>query len=162
MPMLAEYHPDAYLLGPGDELRIVTYDEDQLTSNFVVNDRGNVTLPLIGGMHAAGTTTDQFASAVEEQLMRRKLLKNPSVSVEVRTYRPIFVLGEVAKPGQYPYQPGMTMLTAVAIAGGFTYRAEKDYASVVRTDAGHAETGKVVAKSFLSPGDVINVYGRYF
>ena len=78
------------------------------------------------------------------------------------SYRPIFVLGEVSKPGQYPYQPGMTVVTAVAVAGGFTYRAVKDYASVVRTLDGVAVEGKAVRQGFVQPGDVITVFERRF
>ena len=84
------------------------------------------------------------------------------MAVEVIEYRPIFVLGEVAKPGQFPYQPGMTVVTAVAVAGGFTYRAIEDYAGVVRTDNGTAMEGRAARNSFLRPGDVITVFERRF
>jgi polysaccharide export outer membrane protein len=77
-------------------------------------------------------------------------------------YRPIFVLGEVAKPGQYAYAPGMTMLTAVAVAGGFTYRAIENYASVVRTTGNEADEGKITPRSFVAPGDVVKVFERRF
>ncbi len=77
-------------------------------------------------------------------------------------FRPVFVLGEVAKPGQYPFQPGMTMLTTVAVAGGFTYRGVQDYASVVRTSNHNAVEGKITPLSFIAPGDVINVFERRF
>jgi polysaccharide export outer membrane protein len=82
--------------------------------------------------------------------------------VQVLAYRPIFVLGEVAKPGQYAYQPGMTMLTAVAVAGGFTYRGVQDYAADVRSLNGEVTEGNVTPESFLAPGDVIKVYQRRF
>jgi polysaccharide export outer membrane protein len=95
-------------------------------------------------------------------LKRRNLLRDPSIAVEVVSYRPVYILGEVAKPGQYPYQPGMTMLTTVAVAGGFTYRGVQDYASVVRTTDHEAVAGKVTPLSFIAPGDVINVYERRY
>jgi polysaccharide export outer membrane protein len=82
--------------------------------------------------------------------------------VEITAYRPIFVLGEVSKPGQYPYQPGMTMVTAAAVAGGFTYRAVLDYASVVRTQDGVAVEAKALRQSFIQPGDVITIFERRF
>jgi len=85
-----------------------------------------------------------------------------SVAVEVASYRPVFVLGEVAKPGEYPYRPGMTMLTTVAVAGGFTYRAVRDYASDVRTNGDQAVQGKITPLSFIAPGDVINVFERLY
>ena len=162
LPLLPDYNAPQYKLGTGDELRIVTYDEDQLSSNFLVNDHGDVILPLVGPVHASGYTIDEFAGKIEQRLVEQRLVKHPSVAIEVRTYRPIFVLGEIAKPGQYTFQPGMTILTAIAIAGGFTYRAEHDYASVVRTTGDHTQTGKVLPQSFVAPGDVINVYARYF
>ncbi len=162
LPPIADYQNTGYSLGGGDQVRIITFGEDQLTGDFRVDDRGNIALPLIGNVRAAGMTPESLGSAVSAQLKQRKLLQDPSVAVEVVAYRPVFVLGEVAKPGQYPYQPGMTMLTTVAVAGGFTYRGVQDYASVVRTNGDVATEGKVTPKSFVAPGDVINVYERRF
>ena len=93
---------------------------------------------------------------------RGNLVRNPSVAVEIIAYRPIYVLGEVNKPGQYPYQPGMTVVTAVAVAGGFTYRAVQSYASVVRTSDGAAMEGRATRQDFVRPGDVITVFERRF
>ena len=90
------------------------------------------------------------------------MLRKPSVSVEVATYRPIYVLGEVNKPGQYPYQPGMTVVSAAAVAGGFTYRAVEDYASVLRTTDGDSTEGKASRQALVQPGDVITVFERRF
>ena len=95
-------------------------------------------------------------------LQDKKILLNPSVSVEIIEYRPIFILGEVAKPGQYPYEPGMTVLTAVAIAGGFTYRAQTGYASILRRVDNHAFEGRVPRGEDVVPGDVITIFERYF
>ena len=111
---------------------------------------------------AAGLTPDGLAAAISEALVKDNLYTAPSVSVEVTTYRPIFVLGEVSKPGQYPYQPGMTVVTAAAVAGGFTYRAISDYASVVRTRDGVAIEGKATRQTFVQPGDVITIFERRF
>jgi polysaccharide export outer membrane protein len=99
---------------------------------------------------------------VTAALQRADMLRAPSVVAEVTAYRPIFVLGEVSKPGQYPYQPGMTVVTAAAVAGGFTYRAIEDYAAVVRTLNGVAVEGKATRQSFVQPGDVITVFERRF
>jgi polysaccharide biosynthesis/export protein len=121
-----------------------------------------IALPLVGGIRASGLSPDALAVKVGETLVRGNLLRSPSVSAEVIAYRPIFVLGEVSKPGQFPYQPGMTVVTAVAVAGGFTYRAVDDYASVVRTQDGVAIEGKAVRQSFVQPGDVITVFERRF
>ena len=153
-----------YTLGSGDEIRIITFGEDQLTGDFRVGDDGNVALPLLGDVHVAGMTTTQVDRLLESQLAAKGLIRNPSVSTEVVRYRPIYVLGEVARPGQYEFHPNMTLLSAVAIAGGFTYRAVEDYAVVVRTvnANGRALTGLVQANSFIAPGDVIKVYMRHF
>lgn len=151
-----------YRLGGGDQIRIITFGEDQLTGEFRVDDQGKITLPLLGTVRAAGLTPEQLDSRIAGDLRQRKLLRDPSVAVEILAYRPIFVLGEVAKPGQYPYQPGMTMLTAVAVAGGFTYRGVQDYAAAVRTTNGRAIEGKITPSSFVAPGDVIKVLERRF
>ncbi len=159
---LAEYHSEGYRLGGGDQVRIIIFGEDQLTGEFRVDDQGRIAMPLLGGMKADGLTPQQLEASIAAELRRRNMLQDPSVSVEVLAYRPIFVLGEVSKPGQYPYQPGMTVLTTVAVAGGFTYRAVQDYASAVRATGGEATEGLVTPSSFIAPGDVIKVFERRF
>jgi polysaccharide export outer membrane protein len=162
LPDLPPISQNGYRLGGGDQIRIITFGVDQLSGNFRVDDQGNVDMPLIGAVHAAGQTPAELADTITTRLRGQKFVREPSVSVEVLAYRPIFVLGEVARPGQYPYSPGMTMLTAVAVAGGFTYRAVEGYASDIRTIDGHAVQGKIMPSSFLAPGDVIKIYERHF
>jgi polysaccharide export outer membrane protein len=162
LPELSPVAPDAYRLGPGDVVRLITFGEDSLTGEFRVSDSGMIALPLVGGVRASGLSPDALATRVGEALLRANLLRSPSVSAEIIAYRPIFVLGEVSKPGQYPYQPGMTMVTAAAVAGGFTYRAIQDYASVVRIQNGVAIERKAIRQSFIQPGDVITVFERRF
>ena len=162
LPPLPPVHQAGYRLGGGDEVRLITFGEEQLTGRFLVDDAGDIAVPLLGNVHAAGLTPMELGERVTQELKSRNLLRQPSVSVEVLAYRPIFVLGEVNKPGQYPYQPGMTMLTAVAVAGGFTYRAVQSYASDIRTSDGQASQGKITPRSFIAPGDVIKVYERNF
>lgn len=154
-----------YHLGPGDQIRIITYDEPQLTNTFTVGADGNISFPLVGMVQASGATPDGLAGEIETSLQQKGLLSHPSVSVEVTQYRPISVLGEVNHPGQYPYQPGMTTLDAVALAGGFTYRAVTGYASDWRSagqNSGAAVEGKIGPGSKLQPGDVVTIYERYF
>ncbi len=151
-----------YQLGVGDQVHIITFGNDQLTGDFRVNDSGKISLPLIGPVQASTQTTSQLETSIEGTLKSRGLLGNPSVSVEVIEYRPFFILGEVVRPGQYAYQPGMTVLTAVAVGGGFTYRAIKDHFSIVRQSDGHAVEYAADRQSFVQPGDVINVYERLF
>jgi polysaccharide biosynthesis/export protein len=154
-----------YRLGSGDQIRVITYNETQLSNTFTVGDNGTISLPLVGTVEASGMTAGELASNISSTLERKHLINDPSVSVEVTTYRPIAVLGEVNHPGEYPYQPGMTMLTAVALAGGFTYRAVTDYASDVRHEGqadGHAIKGRIDPETTLKPGDVITIFERYF
>jgi polysaccharide biosynthesis/export protein len=162
LPELPSAAPGAYRLGPGDVVRLITFGEDSLTGEFRVSDSGMIALPLIGGVRAEGLPPDALAVRVGKALVQANILTSASVSAEVIAYRPIFVLGEVSKPGQYPYQPGMTVVTAAAVAGGFTYRAVQDYASVVRTRDGVAIEGKASRQSFVQPGDVITVFERRF
>ena len=154
--------PGPYKLGAGDQVRVITFGEDQLTGKFQISDSGNVAIPLLGTVPAEGLTTTELENNIEQQLKDKKILLDPSVSVEIVEYRPIFVLGEVSKPGQYPYQPGMTVLTAVAVAGGFTYRAQTDDASILRKVNGHSVEGRASRRVELLPGDVVTVLERYF
>ncbi|MFT8720346.1 polysaccharide biosynthesis/export family protein [Acetobacter sp.] len=154
-----------YKLGAGDQIRVLTYNDPQLSNTFVVSDSGTIDFPLLGTVRAVGQTPQGFAAALTNQLSNKGLLHKPSVSVEVAQYRPIFVLGEVSRPGQYNYLPGMTMETAVALAGGYTYRAIKDTASVVRTEGvveERAVKGKIDPQTLLAPGDVVTIYERFF
>lgn len=162
LPPLPANNSAEYRLGPGDAVRLITFGEEPLTGEFRVNDSGMIAVPLLGGVHAAGLTPAQLENAVALALQRANLLRSPSVSAEVTVYRPIFVLGEVNKPGQYAYEPGMTVVGAVAVAGGFTYRAVEDYASVVRRVDGAALEGKATRQAFVQPGDVITVFERRF
>jgi polysaccharide biosynthesis/export protein len=152
----------SYRLGPGDTVRLITYGEDSLSGEFRVGATGTIAVPLLGNVRAAGLTPTELGQSVADALKQEKLLQNPSVAAEVTAYRPIFVLGEVNKPGEYPYQPGMTVVTAAAVAGGFTYRAVEGYVSVVRTVNGKALEGRATRQTYLQPGDVVTVYERWF
>jgi polysaccharide export outer membrane protein len=151
-----------YRLGPGDQVKITTFGEQQLTGEFRISDTGTVALPLIGSVDANGKTPSELAAAIAKTLADSKLYVDPKVTAEVTTYRPIFMLGEVARPGQYPFQPGMTVVTAVAVAGGFTYRAVTSQFSIVRTVNGKAVEGRAERQSPVQPGDVITVFERIF
>ncbi len=151
-----------YQLGPGDQVRVITFGGEQLTGDFRVSDSNQIAIPLLGLVSTRGLTAPELSGRIASELRERKLFHEPSVSVEVVAFRPFFILGEVAKPGQYPFQPGMTVLTAVSIAGGFTYRAVTGYQSIVRTVGQHGVEGKVTRQSVVEPGDVINVFERRF
>jgi polysaccharide export outer membrane protein len=162
LPPLPPPASTAYTLGPGDQVRIITFGEPTLTGEFTVEVDGDIAVPLLDAVHAEGLTPHQLAEQIGGLLRSRHLFRDPSVSVQVVTYRPIFVLGEVNRPGQYPYQPGMTLLSAVAIAGGFTYRAVDGYASVVRKQHDTPTELKAARDAPLEPGDVVTIFERNF
>ncbi len=162
LPPLPATSPGPYRLGVGDRVRVITFGDSSLTGEFRVNDRGNVAVPLLGNIEAAGLTTAELEQRFAIDLERRKILNHPSVAVEILGYRPIFILGEVTKPGEYPYQPDMTVLSAVAIAGGFTYRAQTGTASILRHEDGRSIEGRVGRGTAVYPGDIVNILPRYF
>ena len=150
-----------YRLDTGDELRVVVYDQANLTSTYEVDQSGYVSMPLIGSVPARGATTAEVEARISNQLAR-SYLRDPDVSVEVATYRPFFVLGEVGNPGQYPYVPGMTAETAIAVAGGFTPRANMRVVRVSRTIDGELHEGRLAVTEAIRPGDTIFVSERLF
>ncbi|MBN8957612.1 MAG: polysaccharide export protein [Rhizobiales bacterium] len=150
-----------YRLGSGDRLRIVVFGQEGLTSTYAVDPNGSVTMPLIGTVPARGLTTKELAQSVTARL-KNGYIREPHVAVEVEFYRPFFILGEVANPGQYPYVANMTVETAVAIAGGFSPRAYKGRVRVSRTINGELMRGQVPLYAPVRPGDTINVAERWF
>jgi len=167
LPLLPPPTNTTYQLGAGDQVRVITFDVPQLTNTFTVGDDGSIAFPLVGTVQAEGLSSKGLASEISSELIHKNLMPNPSVSVEIAQYRPISVLGEVNHPGQYPYQPGLTMLGAVALAGGFTYRAVTSYATDIRPNttsgsAGGTVKGRIEGNSRLQPGDVVTILERYF
>ena len=124
----------AYRLDAGDKLRVVVYGQEGLTNTYAIDAGGSITMPLIGSVPARGRTPAELASAISARL-RNGYIRDPSVAVEIESYRPFFILGEVAAPGQYPYVPNMSVESAVAIAGGFSPRAQRDRVTLTHTDA---------------------------
>ena len=152
--------PD-YQLGSGDKVRVTVYGETSLSGEFFVTGSGMVSLPLIGEVRAAGLSVRQFQDAVQNALSDG-YLKEPRVSAEVLNFRPYYILGEVSKPGTYPYISGLTVLNAVATAGGFTYRADKSKVYIKRN--GESEEHKVPLdpSTTAAPGDTIRIGERFF
>ena len=150
-----------YRLDSGDKLRVVVFGQDALSNSYLVDADGAVTLPLIGAVPARGRTTAQLSGAIAGRL-KQSYIRDPSVAVEVETYRPFFVLGEVTYPGQYPYVPNMTVENAIAIAGGFTARASKDRVVVTRKLPGHTVRYAMPLQYPLRPGDTVAVKERWF
>ncbi len=150
-----------YTLDAGDKLRIVVFGQDTLSNTYTVDAAGVVTMPLIGAVNARGLTTAQLSGAIAGRL-KASFIRDPSVAVEVDTYRPFFVLGEVTFPGQYPYVPNMTVENAIAIAGGFTPRAVRDKVTVTRRPEGVPGRYALPLRSTVQPGDSITVGERWF
>lgn len=151
-----------YRLDSGDQVRVIVFGQPDLSGDFRVNDSGNIAIPLIGAIQARSRSTQELEQAITSTILANGLLVNPSVSVEVQTYRPFFILGEVRNPGQYPYVNGMTVSTAIAIGGGFTFRAEPDYVSITRQVDDRTIEGRAERNTLVRPGDVIYVFERYF
>jgi polysaccharide export outer membrane protein len=162
LPALPEQQAGPYTLGAGDKIKVITFGSEQLSGEFQIADTGKLAFPLLGSIPAAGVTTDQLQETLDQALRQKNILTDPKVAVEVVSYRPVFILGEVSRPGSYPYQPGMTVLSAVSTAGGFTYRAQEGFASITRTTGGAAAEGKVGRQSFVLPGDVVTIFERRF
>ncbi|QJE72227.1 polysaccharide export protein [Aerophototrophica crusticola] len=158
---LANKPEEAYRLDSGDTIRLIVLESQPMSGEYTVSDAGTVSLPLVGPIPARGQTVPDLERAIFARL-QKDYFEKPNVSVEVKSFRPFFILGSVARPGQYPYQPGMTVLTAVAVAGGFTVRARTDEVSIVRTVDGKSEEGVAQRSTQVRPGDVIYVFDRVF
>jgi len=156
---LAQGETPVYRLGSGDRLRVTVFGENDLSGEFQVDGAGSVAMPLIGEVRARGLTVRELEKAVTVAL-QDGYLKRPQVSIEVLNYRPFYILGEVQRPGSYPYVDGMTVLNAVALAGGYTYRARTTRLGIRR--ANDAEEREVGDDAVVLPGDVIRIPERFF
>jgi polysaccharide export outer membrane protein len=159
-PVVPE-HDAAYTLDAGDKLRVVVFGQEGLTNSYAVDASGHITMPLIGAVQARERTTEGLSRAISEKL-KNGYIREPHVAVEIDTYRPFFILGEVTAPGQYPYVANMTAETAVAIAGGFTPRADKRRVTLTRSVDGLPYRGKTPLSFPVRPGDTIVVAERWF
>lgn len=152
---------EPYTLAGGDRLRVIVFGQDSLSNSYAVDGGGRIAMPLIGIVEAQGRSTHQLARAIEDKL-RNGYLREPKVSVEVEQYRPFFVLGEVTSSGQFPYVNHMTVQTAIAIAGGFGPRANRNYAELTRSVRGEIYTLAVPLTTPVRPGDTIVIRERFF
>ena len=150
-----------YKLGPNDHTRIIVFGQPTLTGEYVLDGGGVLAFPLIGNVPASGMTPAELQRTIAAKL-DPDYLRNPSVSVEVSTRRPFYVVGEVQKPGSYPFVTDMTVLTAVATAGGQTYRANMGNFYVKRNDNGRVVRVAATQETVLRPGDTVVVRERYF
>ena len=150
-----------YKLGPNDRTRIIVFGQPSLTGEFVLDGNGVLAYPLVGNINARGMTPSQLQQTIAQKL-DTDWIKNPSVSVEVSTRRPFYVVGEVQKPGSYPYVTDMNVLNAIATAGGETYRANMHDFWIKRKVNGRVVRVQATQESMLQPGDVVVVRERYF
>jgi polysaccharide export outer membrane protein len=157
----AEPGEPSYILGPSDRVRLKVYGEQDISGEYEIDTNGYISVPLAGRVKAAGSNTRQLERAVASALSRG-LLKDPRVNAEVATYRPFFILGEVKKAGEYPYKSGLTVLDAVASAGGYTYRANESKVVIRRAGSNVEETIALDAPVPVFPGDNIRIPERYF
>jgi polysaccharide export outer membrane protein len=162
LPPIPNMSQTAYLLGAGDEVRISVFGLDALNNTYVVGDAGTISLPLVNEIPAKGKTTQELEALIASSLRDKDVVKNPSVSAQVLKYRPFFILGEVQRPGQYPYVPGMSVLTAVSIAGGYTFRANAKAASITRNEGEKVLKGSATPQTPVMPGDTILVPEDWF
>ena len=150
-----------YKLGSGDKIRLTVFRDDSLSGEFTLDGAGNFAMPLIGEVQAAGLTTRELEARIRDKALAGDLLKDPQVSVQVLNYRPFYILGEIKAPGAYPYVNGMTVLNAVALAGGFSYRAKQsDF--LLQRGGSNVQGAEVSGDTPLLPGDIVTVQERFF
>lgn len=162
VPMQVPAEFDApYTLDAGDKLRIVVFGQENLTNTYAVDAAGFIAMPLIGQIPARGMTTTDLRATIGQRL-RNGYIRDPHVAVEIEAYRPFFIMGEVTQSGQYPYVAGMTVETAVAIAGGFSPRARRGDVEISRHINGSQLRSMVPVTYSVRPGDTIVVHERWF
>lgn len=153
---------DTYLMSPGDKLKVTVFNEPDLTGEFQISHSGEIAFPLIGTIAAAGLTVGEFQNQLIRRL-RNGYVRNARVSIEIASYRPFNVFGEVRNAGQYPFRPGLTVQDAIAMAGGFTYRANSRTAYLRRANANAEMTMQLDGPRVpVLPGDDIRIAERYF
>ena len=150
-----------YKLGSGDKIRLIIFGEPDLSGEFTISGDGVVALPLIREVKATGLTASQLQMKVENAF-KEGYLKDPRVSIEVLSFRPFYILGEVNKPGEYPYSNGITVVNAVALASGYTYRANQKKVFLRHAGATSEEEVPLTSTTMVAPGDTIRIAERYF
>lgn len=152
--------PTEYRLGAGDQLRITVFNEAELTGQYVVGSQGMISYPLVGDVRAAGLTIVEFTENLRQSLL--EFIRSPNVSVEIMNYRPFFILGEVQRPGTYPYSANLTVLNAVATAGGFTYRANRSRVFIRHAGEQEEHSYPLTIATPVLPGDTVRIGERLF
>lgn len=151
-----------YRLQPGDEILVTVQDVDAANGSYIIDGTGMISLPLLREVQVAGLGLRQIESRIAESYRAAGLLNNPIVSVQPGTLRPFYVIGEVTRPGELPYRQGMTVLSAVSAAGGYSYRAHEGTVEIVRNVNGREVRSQASEDTPILPGDRIRVYERWF
>ena len=150
-----------YRLDSGDKVRVTVFGERDLSGEFDVSGEGVISMPLIGAVSAQGRSLSELQEVIAEKL-RDGYLKNPRVSADVLNYRPFYIVGEVEDPGSYPFVSGMTVLNAVALGGGFTYRADEEDIYIIRGTDATRTPELATPDTVVLPGDIVRVEERFF
>jgi len=151
---------EPYTLDTGDQLRVTVFGQEEMAGDYVVNGAGFVSLPLIAQVQARGRTAQQLEQDIGQQLIDQGFLKEPSANVQILTHRPFYILGQVAQPGQFVFLENMTVLAGVAMAGGFTARADSDGFTITRRVGDQIIEERAQRNTLLKPGDVVYVQER--
>jgi protein involved in polysaccharide export with SLBB domain len=154
--------PTEYRLGLGDKVRVRVYGADQISGEFPVDLSGSIDLPLVGVMKAEGLTAPELKKEIAQSLRKESIMQDPQVSVDLVAASPFYVLGEVEKSGEYPYHPGLNVVSAIATAGGFRYRADQDKVFVRRRGQTSEIALPTLSAAPVYPGDIVRVPGRFF
>ena len=162
LPPVSAASVSEYRLQPGDELLVTIQDVAQADRSYIIDSGGTISLPLLQEVKVAGLSVREVENRIAEGFRARELLKNPIISVQPGALRPFYVIGEVNSPGEINYRQGMTVLSAISAAGGYTYRAQEGQVEVVRTVNGQEVRSKASEDTLIQPGDRIRVYERWF
>ncbi|HXV24232.1 MAG TPA: polysaccharide biosynthesis/export family protein [Alphaproteobacteria bacterium] len=161
VPLSATGEPLGYTLGTGDRVRVTVFGELDLSGEFEIDSTGKISMPLVGDVKIGGLPPREAEKSIAQSLAQG-YLANPRVNVEVLNYRPFYIIGEVNTPGSYPYVNGMSVLTAVALAGGYTYRAREDRVVITRATDPERREVRAAPETLVLPGDIIKVPERFF
>lgn len=159
-PMEPGNPSDGYLIEPGNRVRVIVFNEPSLSGDFTVDPSGNLAMTLVGNIPASGIGPKVLGQRIEASLKKDGYLQSPKVAIEVQSFRPFYVLGEVRQPGEFAYTNGMTVLSAVARAGGYDYRAWEGEVLLVRMIDGKQKEYRATERTPILPGDIIKVPQR--
>ncbi len=158
----ADFEQDSYRLGSGDLVNILVFNQPDLSGEVAVDGGGEVTIPLLGSVDAGGKTASDLGDDIERGLRSAGLLRNPQVTVQVMTFRPFYIDGEVEAPGGYPYVDGLTVRGAITIAGGYTDRANRNRVYILREGESQERSIRIRVDTPVQPGDQLRVPDRAF